>query len=84
MAELATAPRPSPRSSRPGAGSRRASLTTALEEAKGRQRTSERALAKAEADAAGSATLVTARVEAEQTLADLDEQLARPGNGTPS
>src|SRR5215213_9788604 len=54
----------------------RANLANALEEAKGRQRTSERAMAKAEADAAGSASLVTARVEAEQTLADLDEQLA--------
>src|SRR5215218_5719052 len=54
----------------------RANLATALEEAKGRQRTSERALEKAEADAAGAAKLVAARVEAEQTLTDLDEQLA--------
>jgi DNA repair protein SbcC/Rad50 len=54
----------------------RANLVTALEEAKGRQTTSERALRKAEADAAGAGKLVAARVEAEQTLADLDEQLA--------
>src|SRR5512133_3342577 len=54
----------------------RANLATALEEAKGRRRTSERALEKAEADAAGAAKLVAARVEAEQTLTGLDEQLA--------
>ena len=54
----------------------RANLVTALEEARGRQRTSERALRKAEADAEGGAGLVAARVEAEQTLTDLDEQLA--------
>src|SRR5918999_802908 len=53
----------------------RANLVTALEEAEGRRRTSERALAKAEADAAGAGQLVAARVEAERTLADLDEQL---------
>ena len=53
----------------------RANLATALEEAKGRQRTSERALAKAEADADGAAGLVAARVEAEQALSDLDERL---------
>ena len=53
----------------------RANLVTALEEAEGRQRTSERALGKAEADA-GAAGLVAARVEAEQALTDLDEQLA--------
>jgi DNA repair protein SbcC/Rad50 len=54
----------------------RANLATALEEAKGRQRTSERALRKAEEDAEGAAGLVAARVEAEQALAGLDEQLA--------
>ena len=54
----------------------RANLVTALEEAKGRQKTSERALAKAEADAEGAAGLVAARVDAEQALGDLDEQLA--------
>jgi len=77
VAELATAAAPlaALEQARERAAAR-ANLATALEEAKGRQRTSERALAKAEADAAGSATLVTARVEAEQTLADLDEQLA--------
>jgi exonuclease SbcC len=53
----------------------RANLVTALEEARGRQRTSERALHKAEADAAGAGRLVAARVEAEQTVTDLDEQL---------
>jgi DNA repair exonuclease SbcCD ATPase subunit len=53
----------------------RANLVTALEEAEGRRRTSERALAKAEADAAGAGQLVAARVEAERTLAELDEQL---------
>ena len=53
----------------------RANLVVALEEAKGRQRTSERALAKAEADADGAAGLVAARVEAEQALGDLDDQL---------
>jgi DNA repair protein SbcC/Rad50 len=53
----------------------RAGLGTALEEAEGRHRTSERALHKAEEDAAGAGKLVAARVEAEQTLADLDEQL---------
>ena len=53
----------------------RATLLTALEEAKGRQRTSERALAKAEAHADGAAGLVAARVEAEHALADLDERL---------
>jgi DNA repair protein SbcC/Rad50 len=77
VAELATAAAPlaALEQAREQAAAR-ANLATALEEAKGRQRTSERALAKAEADAAGSASLVTARVEAEQTLADLDEQLA--------
>jgi exonuclease SbcC len=77
VAELATAAAPlaALEQAREQAAAR-ANLATALEEAKGRQRTSERALAKAEADAAGAATLVTARVEAEQTLADLDEQLA--------
>jgi DNA repair protein SbcC/Rad50 len=59
----------------------RANLATALEEAKGRQRTSERALEKAEADAAGAAKLVAARVEAEQTLTNLDEQLAAAREG---
>jgi DNA repair protein SbcC/Rad50 len=54
----------------------RANLATALEEAKGRQRTSERALGKAEEDAAGAAKLVAARVEAEGTLTDLDGELA--------
>jgi DNA repair protein SbcC/Rad50 len=54
----------------------RANLATALEEAEGRQRTSERALGKAEADAAGAAGLVAARVEAERALVDLDERLA--------
>jgi DNA repair exonuclease SbcCD ATPase subunit len=54
----------------------RANLATALEEAEGRQRTSERALHKAEADAAGAAGLVAARVEAEQALTGLDERLA--------
>ena len=54
----------------------RANLATALEEAKGRQRTSERALDKAEEDAAGAAKLVATRVEAEQTLTGLDGQLA--------
>ena len=53
----------------------RANLATALEEAKGRQRTSERALGKAEEDAAGAARLVAARVEAEQALTGLDERL---------
>jgi exonuclease SbcC len=53
----------------------RANLATALEEAKGRRRTSERALAKAEDDAGGAGGLITARVEAEQALGDLDEQL---------
>jgi hypothetical protein len=48
----------------------------ALEEAKGRLRTSERALRKAEADAAGAGQLVAARVEAEQALLELDERLA--------
>jgi len=52
-----------------------ANLATALEEAKGRQRTSERALGKAEEDAAGAARLVAARVEAEQALTGLDERL---------
>jgi exonuclease SbcC len=77
VAELATAAAPlaALEQAREQAAAR-ANLATALEEARGRQRTSERALAKAEADAAGSATLVTARVEAEQTLTDLDEQLA--------
>jgi DNA repair exonuclease SbcCD ATPase subunit/intein/homing endonuclease len=54
----------------------RANLVTALEEARARQRTSERALRKAEADAEGAAGLVAARVEAEETLTGLDEQLA--------
>jgi exonuclease SbcC len=54
----------------------RASLVTALEEAKGRQRTSERALRNAEADAEGGGKLVAARIEAEQALVELDEQLA--------
>jgi DNA repair exonuclease SbcCD ATPase subunit len=54
----------------------RANLVTALEEARGRQRTSERALGKAEADAEGAGKLVAARFEAERTLTDLDEQLA--------
>src|SRR5829696_1762575 len=77
VAELATAAAPlaALEQAREQAAAR-ANLANALEEAKGRQRTSERAMAKAEADAAGSASLVTARVEAEQTLADLDEQLA--------
>gem|GEM_PF-673724 len=54
----------------------RANLVTALEEATARRRTSERALQKAEADAEGAAGLVTARVEAERALVDLDEELA--------
>src|SRR5215218_2864019 len=53
----------------------RANLATALEEAKGRQRTSERALHNAEADAQGAARLVAARVRAEQSVGELDEQL---------
>jgi exonuclease SbcC len=77
VAELATAAAPleALEQAREQAAAR-ANLVTALEEARGRQRTSERALAKAEADAEGAAGLVAARVEAEQTLADLDEQLA--------
>jgi hypothetical protein len=54
----------------------RANLVTALEEALGRQRTSERALRLAEADARGAAGLVAARVKAEQALTELDERLA--------
>src|SRR5215213_9752124 len=54
----------------------RANLATALEEARARLRTSERALGKAEADAEGAAGLVAARVEAERALVDLDEELA--------
>jgi DNA repair exonuclease SbcCD ATPase subunit len=53
----------------------RTNLFDALEEALGRQQTSERALAKAEADAARAAKLVAARVEAEQALTSLDERL---------
>ncbi|MFL6219578.1 MAG: AAA family ATPase, partial [Actinomycetes bacterium] len=53
----------------------RAHLATALEEARGRQRTSERALHNAEADAQGAAGLVAARVKAEQSVGELDEQL---------
>src|SRR5919107_5090459 len=54
----------------------RANLVTALEEARARLRTSERALSKAEADAEGAAGLVAARVEAERALVGLDEELA--------
>ena len=54
----------------------RANLVTALEEARARLRTSERALAKAEADAEGAAGLVAARVEAERAVVALDEELA--------
>ena len=77
VAELATAAAPlaALEQAREHAAAR-ANLATALEEAKGRQRTSERALAKAEEDAQGAAGLVAARVEAEHTLAGLDEQLA--------
>jgi hypothetical protein len=48
----------------------------ALEEAEGRRRTSERALRKAEADAAGAGQLVAARVEGERALLELDTRLA--------
>ena len=77
VAELATAAAPleALEQAREQAAAR-ANLVTALEEARGRQRTSERALRKAEADAEGGAGLVAARVEAEQTLTGLDEQLA--------
>jgi DNA repair exonuclease SbcCD ATPase subunit len=77
VAELATAAAPleALEEARERAAAR-ANLATALEEAEGRQRTSERALGKAEADAAGAAGLVAARVEAEQALAGLDERLA--------
>ena len=77
VAELATAAAPleALEQAREQAAAR-ANLATALEEARGRQRTSERALRKAEADAEGGAGLVAARVEAEQTLTGLDEQLA--------
>jgi len=54
----------------------RANLVTALEEARGRRRTSERALRKAEGDAAGAEQLVAARVEAQQAVGELDAQLA--------
>ncbi|HEV8424920.1 MAG TPA: SMC family ATPase [Actinomycetes bacterium] len=54
----------------------RANLVTALEEARGRRRTSERALRKAEGDAAGAGQLVAARVEAEQAVGELDARLA--------
>jgi DNA repair protein SbcC/Rad50 len=54
----------------------RANLVTTLEEARNRRRTSERALHKAQADAAGAARLVTARVEAEEALGELDQRLA--------
>jgi DNA repair exonuclease SbcCD ATPase subunit len=54
----------------------RANLVTALEEARGRLRTSERALQNAEADAAGAGRLVAARAEAEAALGELDELLA--------
>jgi exonuclease SbcC len=54
----------------------RANLVTALDEARGRLRTSERALEKAEADAEGAAGLIGARVEAERALVELDEELA--------
>ena len=76
VAELteAAAPLPALEQAREQATAR-ANLATALEEARGRQRTSERALAKAEEDATGAAGLVSARVEAEQALTALDEQL---------
>jgi DNA repair exonuclease SbcCD ATPase subunit len=76
VAELtdAAAPLPALEQAREQATAR-ANLATALEEARGRQRTSERALAKAEEDAKGAAGLVSARVEAEQALTALDEQL---------
>jgi DNA repair protein SbcC/Rad50 len=54
----------------------RANLVTALKEATQRRRTSERALQMAERDARGSEELVAARVEAEQTIDQVEEQLA--------
>src|SRR5215218_2813199 len=76
VAELATAAAPlaALEQAREQAAAR-ANLATALEEAKGRQRTSERALHNAEADAQGAARLVAARVRAEQSVGELDEQL---------
>jgi DNA repair exonuclease SbcCD ATPase subunit len=77
VAELAeaAAPLPALEQAREQAAAR-AGLVTALEEARGRQRTSERALAKAEADAAGAGPLVGARVEAERAVEEVDEELA--------
>jgi exonuclease SbcC len=58
------------------AAARRAALAQALEEAQGRRRTAERALAKAEREAAGAGELAEATAAAEDALAAAEQRLA--------
>jgi DNA repair exonuclease SbcCD ATPase subunit len=76
VAELAAAAEPLERlDAAREAASRRAALATALEEARGRQRTAERALAVAEREAAGAERLAEATAAVERAVAEVDERL---------